>query len=415
MTMTMESYFKNGYESILNSSSSSLNDALLMMKNHDSLDANRSYDNLSFDFTKLQSSIEFSQYMMPDTNPNYNNQHQNISHTNHLHIQNESITTNQLPSLTESSSSLSALSSSSSSLSPSSSSSLNTTTQSQMTSNQMLIAQFQQQQQLQQQQQQHHLQNSALPPHIKAEMKAESRPSSSGSSGSPLGLSPTSSPSLNSHQNALQLIASANNSLVPFQSIQTEYFDITPYITYSQEKAAKKLGIPKSTLSKRWREATCNRKWPYRQLCKVDREIKTLVHNMQSTNGLSDPQLQANLAALMKLRLEESRVVFIKGVLPSGESEEDSPQIGRSNNSSTNSSNNNSPQVTHHSTHPYQMPENVRYITNESKSTEFQGNQVRNVNHLKTDNIGVWKTANESLQNSIAEFTRSQNNSADPK
>jgi len=93
-----------------------------------------------------------------------------------------------------------------------------------------------------------------------------------------------------------------------------DYFDVTPYITLSQEKAAKRLGIPKSTLSKRWREATCNRKWPYRQLCKLDREIKTLVHNMHSHAGSIEPQLQSNLASLMRQRQEESRVVFIKNV-----------------------------------------------------------------------------------------------------
>lgn len=101
----------------------------------------------------------------------------------------------------------------------------------------------------------------------------------------------------------------------PVQTAQAvDYFDITPFITYSQEKAAKKLGIPKSTLSKRWREATCNRKWPFRQLCKLDREIKTLVHNMHSQGGSIEPQLQSNLATLMRMRQDESRVVYIKNI-----------------------------------------------------------------------------------------------------
>jgi len=96
-------------------------------------------------------------------------------------------------------------------------------------------------------------------------------------------------------------------------NITVDYFDVTPFIQLSQEKAAQKLGIPKSTLSKRWREATCNRKWPYRQLCKLDREIKTIIHNMQ-THGAREPQLQENLATLMKMRQEESRVVYIKNM-----------------------------------------------------------------------------------------------------
>eukprot|EP01114_Cavostelium_apophysatum_P008546 TRINITY_DN2109_c0_g1_i1.p1 TRINITY_DN2109_c0_g1~~TRINITY_DN2109_c0_g1_i1.p1 ORF type:complete len:293 (+),score=38.45 TRINITY_DN2109_c0_g1_i1:182-1060(+) len=99
-------------------------------------------------------------------------------------------------------------------------------------------------------------------------------------------------------------------------SQQTEgmqgYFDVTPFITLSQERAAKRLGIPKSTLSKRWREATCNRKWPFRQLCKIDREIKTLLHNLQG--GTVNAQLQSNLATLMRQRQDESRIVFIKNI-----------------------------------------------------------------------------------------------------
>jgi len=118
------------------------------------------------------------------------------------------------------------------------------------------------------------------------------------------------------HNSTQSTSTTTEQSLIPAttQNPGQDYFDITPFITYSQEKAAKKLGIPKSTLSKRWREATCNRKWPYRQLCKVDREIKTLVHNMHSQGGSIDPQLQSNLAGLMRQRQEESRMVYIKNI-----------------------------------------------------------------------------------------------------
>ncbi len=34
------------------------------------------------------------------------------------------------------------------------------------------------------------------------------------------------------------------------------YVDVTPYLNLSQNEAAKRLNIPSSTLSKRWREAT---------------------------------------------------------------------------------------------------------------------------------------------------------------
>jgi len=92
--------------------------------------------------------------------------------------------------------------------------------------------------------------------------------------------------------------------------IKDEYLDVTPFISMSQEDAARKLGIPSSTLSKRWREATMNRKWPYRNICKIDREIKTMVANIQ--NGKNDPEMQMTLGNLIKKRKEETRTVFIK-------------------------------------------------------------------------------------------------------
>jgi len=122
------------------------------------------------------------------------------------------------------------------------------------------------------------------------------------------------------HQTTIEpkLIDIAQMQMVPHgQNNDQGYFDITPFISLSQEKAAKQLGLPKSTLSKRWREATCNRKWPYRQLCKLDREIKTLVHNIHSHAGEDiGPQLQASLASLIKQRQEEARIVYIKNITP---------------------------------------------------------------------------------------------------
>jgi len=99
--------------------------------------------------------------------------------------------------------------------------------------------------------------------------------------------------------------------IITKNSQKDDYIDVTPYITLSQEDAAKKLGIPSSTLSKRWREATMNRKWPFRSLCKFDREIKTLLHNIKAGCPM-DPQVEASLGLLLKKRQEESRVVFIK-------------------------------------------------------------------------------------------------------
>jgi len=95
------------------------------------------------------------------------------------------------------------------------------------------------------------------------------------------------------------------------KNAQGEYLDVTPFIRYSQEDAARKLGIPSSTLSKRWRESTMNRKWPFRTLCKLEREIKTLVHNLPRGAPI-DPDVANTLAVLLKKREEECRQVFIK-------------------------------------------------------------------------------------------------------
>ena len=48
--------------------------------------------------------------------------------------------------------------------------------------------------------------------------------------------------------------------------------DITPLLSLPQKIAALKLGITESMLSKKYKQAT-NKKWPFRFLSKMDREI----------------------------------------------------------------------------------------------------------------------------------------------
>jgi len=92
------------------------------------------------------------------------------------------------------------------------------------------------------------------------------------------------------------------------------YVDITDYLNMPQADAAKKLGIPPSTLSKRWKEAVRKRKWPYRMICKIDKEIMTLLHNVpQGPNAPPLPEeIETALGLLLRKRQEELRPVVIR-------------------------------------------------------------------------------------------------------
>jgi len=95
----------------------------------------------------------------------------------------------------------------------------------------------------------------------------------------------------------------------------SKYVDITPYLALPQAEAAKKLSIPTSTLSKRWKEAVRGRKWPYRSVCKLDKEIMTLLHNIPHDMDYHDrlpPDIEKDLADLLRRRQEELKPVIIR-------------------------------------------------------------------------------------------------------
>ena len=61
------------------------------------------------------------------------------------------------------------------------------------------------------------------------------------------------------------------------------FVEISEYLNLPQHVAAKKLGMPASSLSKCWKAATNNKKkWPYRKVCKIDKQIKILCLNAES-------------------------------------------------------------------------------------------------------------------------------------
>lgn len=123
------------------------------------------------------------------------------------------------------------------------------------------------------------------------------------------------------NQNNQQQMVSLNSNVNDKQITQMKpegekenFVDITEYLNLPQIEAAKKLGIPTSTLSKRWKEASVNRKWPYRTVAKLDKEIMTLLHNIPQ--GPEAPPLPAeienNLGNLLRKRQDELRTVVIR-------------------------------------------------------------------------------------------------------
>jgi len=93
--------------------------------------------------------------------------------------------------------------------------------------------------------------------------------------------------------------------------------DISPYFIYSQAHAAKLLGCSEGTLGRRWRDASLNRKWPYRIISKIDREINTLAFNIGSANSVERGTMEVQLAGLLKERQDVTKAVYVRLSSPS--------------------------------------------------------------------------------------------------
>lgn len=122
--------------------------------------------------------------------------------------------------------------------------------------------------------------------------------------------SPTSDQTLPNTQST----SSTQVVVYPQSNEKEKYVDITEYLSLPQTEAARRLNIPTSTLSKRWKEAVVNRKWPYRTICKLDKEIMTLLHNIPHGPDAPPlpPEIEGPLGLLLKKRQEELRTVIIR-------------------------------------------------------------------------------------------------------
>lgn len=112
--------------------------------------------------------------------------------------------------------------------------------------------------------------------------------------------------------NALIQPKETDKRIVEKREDNSKFVDVTPFLTLPQHEAAKKLGIPSSTLAKRWKEASCNRKWPYRTVSKLDKEILTLLKNVENAKTELSPSVEATLGFLLKKRQEELKTVLVR-------------------------------------------------------------------------------------------------------
>ena len=91
----------------------------------------------------------------------------------------------------------------------------------------------------------------------------------------------------------------------------TEYVDITQYLTMPQSEASTHLGISITTLRKRWKEAAPTRDWPYRAICKIDKKVDLILQEIPP-NGTLPKEQRDEIAVLLRNRKEELKPVKIR-------------------------------------------------------------------------------------------------------
>jgi hypothetical protein len=99
------------------------------------------------------------------------------------------------------------------------------------------------------------------------------------------------------------------NNSIPNKKIRQsnhgrQMVNLSQFGTMPQTEAARSLGIATSSLSKKWKEATNSRKWPFRTIMKIDKEIMALMNNIKAGQPL-DAYTEFNLGILLRRRQQE--------------------------------------------------------------------------------------------------------------
>lgn len=119
---------------------------------------------------------------------------------------------------------------------------------------------------------------------------------------------PVNPPNIDLNKNNAENFILNTSSFVPGTNV---YRDISDVLNFPQSQAAKLLKIHPSTLSKRWKEATLNRKWPWRNVNKIDKQVESILNNIDKNYPIPQ-EIENYLAALLAKRQEQLVPVVIR-------------------------------------------------------------------------------------------------------
>jgi len=101
-----------------------------------------------------------------------------------------------------------------------------------------------------------------------------------------------------------------NAQIIQYDTFRFEFIDITKFLTMPQNRACKLIHMRPSTFSKRWKEATNGRKWPWRKISKIDKQLECILRNVNLDN--IPKETETILVDLLRERQEELRPVAIR-------------------------------------------------------------------------------------------------------